>query len=184
MFPVAPANGLPNNLTSFVGRERDIVDIQRLLTTTRLLTLTGVGGIGKTRLALQVAASLHDSFPDGVVFVALAAIPNAQLVITTIASVLGIREHGDRPILDRLQEELRTKQMLLVLDNFEQVLDAAPQIAALLTATSRLKALVTSRAALRISGEQVCPVLPLALPAVDKASVYAVCDQIREIRIR
>lgn len=159
-----PPTNLPAELTSFVGRVREIEGVRRLLETTRLVTLTGPGGSGKTRLSLRVATSVADRFPDGVHFVELASITDATIVPSVIASSLGIREEGPRPILETLRAELRERTALLVLDNFEQVIEAAPLISSLLAAAPRLRILVTSRGALRLQGEQEFPVPPLELP--------------------
>src|SRR5690606_27176603 len=129
-----------------------------------LLTLTGPGGSGKTRLALQAAAEMMAHFPDGVFFVALAPISDPGLVASTIAQTLGITESPKRPIFERLKEHLRAKSLLLVLDNFEQVIAAAPRVAELLATCPELKLLVTSREALHLSGEREYPVPPLPLP--------------------
>jgi predicted ATPase len=157
---------LPLQPTALIGREHEVAQVCALLrgNETRLLTLTGPGGTGKTRLALQIAAEFLDSFADGVYFVALASIRDPALVIETIAATLGVKEGGDQPLLTLLKRHVRDKQLLLVLDNFEQVNDAAPQVADLLSAVSRLKVLVTSRAGLQIYGEYEFPVPPLALP--------------------
>src|SRR5262249_2298081 len=129
-----------------------------------LLTLTGPAGTGKTRLAQRVAADALGHFADGVQFVALAPIRDPELVVSTIAQTLGVRESGGRPLLEALEAYLAGQRALLVLDSFEQVLAAAPAVTALLAACPELKALVTSRAVLRVYGEQECPVAPLALP--------------------
>ena len=130
----------------------------------RLVTLTGPGGTGKTRLALQVAADVSDLFPSGVFFVNLAPISDPALVVPTIAETLVIREGSGQALLERLTEELRQRQMLLLLDNFEQVASAAEQVAALLIACPRLKVLVTSREVLHVRAEHEFPVPPLAVP--------------------
>src|SRR5260370_12643923 len=131
----------------------------------RLVTLTGTGGVGKTRLGLQVATDLLDEFADGVCFVPLASISDADLVIATIAQALGIKEAGERPVADLLQASLRDKHLLLLLDNFEQVLAAAPRLSDLLADCPELNILVTSRAVLHIRGEPEFSFPPLALPA-------------------
>src|SRR5262249_25162743 len=130
----------------------------------RLLTLTGPGGTGKTRLALQVAAELLEHFPDGVFFINLAPISDPPLVLSAIAQTLGIRESGGQPLIETLQAYLHTRTLLLGLDNFEQVLGAAPVVAELLAAAPGAKVLVTSRAVLHLYGERDFPVPPLALP--------------------
>ncbi|MGA7903130.1 MAG: AAA family ATPase [Terrimicrobiaceae bacterium] len=133
----------------------------------RLVTLTGPGGTGKTRLALQAAADLIDRFEDGVFFVDLAPIREPESVLAAIARTVGLRETSDRPLLDKLNEELRDRMMLLLLDNFEQVTAAAPQVGELLRDCRQLKLLVTSREVLRVRGEHVFPVPRLALPKAD-----------------
>src|SRR6266480_7243552 len=159
-------NNLPVQLTPFIGRERELEAILHLLHSEdlRLLTLTGPGGAGKTRLGLQVAAELSDFFVEGVFFVNLAPVSDATLVVPTVAETLGIQERADPFLLNRLKEVLRQKQMLLLLDNFEQVVDAGVQIVDLLTACPMLKILVTSREALHVQAEQEFLVPPLELP--------------------
>lgn len=160
----ARPNNLPTQLTSFVGRRREIEAVKEALAGTRLLTLTGPGGTGKTRLGIQVGQEVLGSFEHGVYFVALAPIVDPLLVPSTIAHTLGLAEEGTRPILDTLREHLRDRELLLILDNFEQITDAAPMVSDLLSDAPRLKALVTSRAVLRVSGEQEHPVPPMELP--------------------
>jgi predicted ATPase/class 3 adenylate cyclase len=161
-------NNLPVMPTPLIGREQEIAAVQHLLTAqeVRLLTLTGPGGTGKTRLSVQVAAELSDQFPDGVFFVALAAVSDADVVVPTLAKVLGIREGGSRPLLESLKEHLQQKQVLLLLDNFEQVAPAALQIEDLLLACPHIKVLITSRALLHLQTEHVFSVPPLALPDI------------------
>jgi predicted ATPase/class 3 adenylate cyclase len=165
--PLATLNAVPNNLptqlTSFLGRAREIADARQLLLDGRLLTLTGPGGTGKTRLALQIAADAIDRFPDGIYFVPLGTIGQPDLVLPTIGQVMGLIDPGVQP-LDRLVEHIGERCFLLVLDNFEQVSEAAPQIAELLLRAPRFSALVTSRSPLRVSGEREYPVPPLDLP--------------------
>src|SRR5437762_11021339 len=159
-------NNLPVQLTPFIGREQELTNVIQLLRRddVRLLTLTGPGGAGKTRLGLQVAAELSDFFFDGVFFVNLAPISDSTLVVPTVAETLGIQERADPFLLKRLKDVLSQKQMLLLLDNFEQVVDASVQIIDLLTACPLLKILVTSREALHVQAEQEFPVPPLELP--------------------
>jgi predicted ATPase/class 3 adenylate cyclase len=160
----ARPNNLPTQLTTFIGRDSELDEAAGLLATTRLLTLTGPGGTGKTRLSLQLAARASDDFPDGVYFVPLEPIRDPMLVAPRIASALGVAEGTARPIADSLADWLREKRLLLLLDNFEQVVSAAPIVADLLRAAPDIKAIVTSRAALHISGEQEYPVPGLPVP--------------------
>ncbi len=159
-------NNLPVQLTPLIGREQEVAAVQHLLqrVDVRLVTLTGPGGTGKTRLGLQVAAELSNLFPSGVYFVNLASISDPVFVIPTIAQTLGLRKVAGQPLLERLQEELQEKQVLLVLDNFEQVVTAASQAMDLLAACPRLKLLVTSREVLRVRAEYEFAVPALALP--------------------
>ncbi len=161
-------NNLPAHTSPLVGREREAADIQALLTRTdvALVTLTGPGGTGKTRLSLQVAANLIDQFDDGVFVVSLAAVSDPALVLPAIAQTLDIRETGSRPASETLRDFLRDKHILLVLDNFEQVVDAGPTVATLLADAPRLKLLVTSRIVLRVRAEYEYPVPSLELPPV------------------
>lgn len=161
-------NNLPLQLTSFIGRAREVEEVKQWLTVTRLLTFTGMGGSGKTRLAIQVAADLIQDFPDGVYFVALAPLTEPALVAPTIAQTVGVRESAGRSILANLQEYLQPRNILLVLDNFEQVISAAPLVVELLAACPQLSILVTSREALHVRGEREYPVSPLALPNLTK----------------
>jgi len=161
----ARPNNLPLQLTRFIGRHGQVDEIKRrLLNGARLLTLTGAGGTGKTRLAIEVAAETLDAFDDGIWFVDLAPITDPALVVSTIAEILGVTEQAGRPLEEALGASLRDKSMLIVLDNFEQVLAAGGAIERLLQAAPRLKALVTSRAVLHRYGEHEYPVPPLDLP--------------------
>jgi predicted ATPase/DNA-binding SARP family transcriptional activator/DNA-binding CsgD family transcriptional regulator len=152
--------------TSFVGREREIVEIKRTLAMTRLMTITGAGGSGKTRLALEVARDLVGAYPDGVWLVQLAALSEPDLVAQEVAGVLGIKERPGQPLSDTLADALRVKNLLLVLDNCEHlVVPAARLVDRLLSSCPRLKVLATSREMLAVSGEVNRPVPPLSLPA-------------------
>ena len=173
-------NNLPAALTPIIGREREVLAVRELLQKpeVRLVTLTGPGGIGKTRLSLQIASDLVGDFAGGVFFVALAPInfedgifligpgvfDDPDLVVSTVAQVLGVREAGGRPIDEILEEYLQDREMLLVLDNFERVVLGSSPVASLLAVAPRLKVLVTSRSVLHLHGENVFPVPPLALP--------------------
>jgi len=168
--PLRALDSRPHNLpvvrSALLGRERELGQAGALLLRddVGLLTLTGPGGTGKTRLSLQVAADSIERFADGVFFVSLAPIADPALVPSTIAQVLGVREMGGQSVLEGLKEYLREKQLLLVLDNFEQILEAATIVAELLAAGAGLKVLATSRAALEVREEHELPVPPLALP--------------------
>ena len=161
--PVRP-HSLPIQVTGFVGRAQERMKLVELLHSCRLLTLTGPGGTGKTRLAIEVAAGCATAFSDGVEFVPLATITSPDLVIPTIAATFDLREGPARPVLDALIGHLSQRTMLLVLDNFEQIIDAAPAVGQLLAASPQLTLLVTSREPLGITGEQEFHVPPLALP--------------------
>src|SRR5215204_6080122 len=159
-------NNLPLQSTPLVGREKETSEVCDLLRgdETRLLTLTGPGGIGKTRLALQTAADLLDEFPDGTFFVQFATLTEAGLLLPAVAETLGVRETGEQPLDESLMDYLHERRMLLVLDNFEQVLEAAPTVTELLARAPGLKVLATSRAPLGLYGEHVYPVPPLSMP--------------------
>jgi len=160
----ARPNNLPTQLTSFVGREREQEEAGALLAANRLVTLTGPGGTGKTRLSLQVAANAAEDFPDGIFFVALETVREPILVPSRLAAAVGIAEPARRTASEVLEEWLAGKQVLFVLDNFEQVIDAGPLVADLLRVAPGLKVLATSRAPLHVSGEQEYPVPGLPTP--------------------
>ncbi len=177
-------NNLPTQLTSFVGREADVIEAKRLLAGTRLLTLTGPGGIGKTRLSLQVAADAVQMFPDGVYFVALSAVNDPDLIPSVIAQSIGLSVSGNQRPIDVLLEHLRGKRLLLVLDNFEQLMpDGAPVVSGILRDSADVKAIVSSRAVLRVYGEQELPVQPLRVPDVKALPSLAVLSQYEGVKL-
>jgi len=158
-------NNLPQQLSSFVGRERELAEIAKLLGSTRLLTLTGAGGLGKTRLTLHIAADLLDQFSDGVWFVELAPLSDARLAPQAVASALGVTEEPGRPVIEALIKLVADRRMLLILDNCEHLIDACAELAKrLLQAGPHLKVLTSSREPLRLSGETIYPVPALATP--------------------
>jgi predicted ATPase/transcriptional regulator with XRE-family HTH domain len=161
-----PPSTLPLQLTRLIGREYELARIVAMIAQPegRLFTLTGPGGIGKTRLAVEAASRLLDSFPDGVIFVGLAAVEDSALVPAAIARALGVREATGRSILEGVAAFLQARQVLLVLDNVEHLPDAALTVHELLATCRRLSVLATSRAALHLRGEQVVPIAPLRLP--------------------
>jgi predicted ATPase/DNA-binding SARP family transcriptional activator len=170
----APARGrarvrvsLPAQATSLIGREREAREVTDLLQRpeVKLVTLTGTGGTGKTRVAIQVAAGLLDDFADGVVFIDLAPLQDWNLVLTAVAQALGVGAASDETLELNLRRHLRSRQLLLVLDNFEHVVEAAPLVARIAATAPDVKLLVTSRAPLRLSAERVYPVSPLETPA-------------------
>ena len=163
-MPDVSSGSLPRPLTSFIGREHELAQARRLLAASCLVTLTGPGGSGKTRLGIALATEVAGDYPDGVFFVPLAPVRDPGLVPSTIAQSLGLQDARDRPLMDHLVSQLRERKVLLVLDNFEHLLAAAPAVARLLRETGTLRILVSSRSSLRVSGEQECPVPPLAVP--------------------
>ena len=163
-------NNLPHQTTSFVGREHELVEIRQLLGTTRLLTLVGVGGLGKTRLSLQLAADVLDDYADGVWFVELAPLADPQRVAQAVASVVGVREDAGRPVIEALARFVKDRRLLLILDNCEHLVQACAELAIrLLQSGPNLKILASSRELLRVAGEITYPVPALATPDPQQA---------------
>ncbi len=164
-------HNLPARLTSFVGRDQELIGLGKLLDQARLVTLTGPGGAGKTRLAIEFAASMLERFPDGVWLAELAGVTDPGLVGAQVMEVLGVRQVGGVPVLEALRYRLRSADLLLVLDNCEHVLDASAELAvALLAGAPGLRMLATSREPLGVPGEAAYPVPPLAVPSGDADS--------------
>ena len=174
-FVVHHSSTVPTPLTSFVGRERELATLTRLLCQSdlRLLTLTGPGGVGKTRLAISVAADLQECFAGRVWFVPLASLTDPAYVLPAIAQALGVRESGRNGLLEDIARALGNDPTLLILDNFEQIIDAASTVVNLLARCPNLTCLVTSRTVLRLSGEHVFPVPALPLPPAAHVSTLA-----------
>jgi predicted ATPase len=165
-----PKHNLPYQLTSFVGREQEIAQLEELVTANRLVTLTGAGGAGKTRLAIEVASRLTDTFPDGVWLVELAALSDSRLVPQVVAQALEVKEQPTRPIIETLSDYLASKKLLLVLDNVEHLLEGCLQFADLiLRRTPDVAMLVTGRERLAITGELTCRVPSLTVPGTNEA---------------
>ena len=176
-LPMAALPALPLPPTTLIGREREEAAVAHLLLKDEghgLVTLTGPGGVGKTRLALAVASAVRPAYPDGVAFVDLSPLHDAELVALAVAQALGLREDGGRGVRDVLRVFLGQRKLLLALDNFEQVVEAAPFVAELIAACPHLAVLVTSRTALRVRAEQRFAVSPLAVPAPGEPSVEEV----------
>ncbi|HKC90980.1 MAG TPA: adenylate/guanylate cyclase domain-containing protein, partial [Candidatus Limnocylindria bacterium] len=174
---------LPPQPSTFIGRAREIAEGQRLLERARLVTLTGPGGTGKTRLSLRIAEESAEAFDDGTFFVPLAPISDPDLVASTIAHTLGVQLSGAEVPLTRVLDHVRGKSMLLVLDNFEQILPAAPVVGQILGASAALKVIASSRAPLRIAGEQEFPIPPLDLPNPERLPSLEVLTQSDAVRL-
>jgi Bacterial transcriptional activator domain/NB-ARC domain len=182
--PAADNHNLPAPRTSFVGRERDLVEVKRALTMTRLLTLTGAGGAGKTRLAQEVARDLVGVYLDGVWLVDLAALSEPDLVPKAVAGALGVSERPDEPLTETLVEALRPRNALLMVDNCEHLVrDAAHLVDALLNACPRLRVLATSREPLNVAGEMNWPVSPLGVPAPQREPTVAELERSESVRL-
>lgn len=180
----AVPNNLPTQLTSFIGREGELAKARELLSTERLLTLTGPGGTGKTRLALQVAAASLEDFPDGLWLVELAPLSNPALVHQSVARVLNLREHPDMSLQESIIEALRGTRLLLMLDNCEHLIESCAQLVdALLRASPALKILVSSREVLSIPGEVTLRVPPLSIPDLSKAVSLEELERSEAVRL-
>ncbi len=180
----ATPNNLPQQMTSFIGRERELGEVRKLLAETRLLTLLGSGGLGKTRLSLQLAADAMDSFPDGVWLVELAPLDDARLVSQVVASVLGVKEGAGQSVLDALAKHVADRTLLLILDNCEHLTHACAELAKqLLQSGSQVKVLATSREHLRVAGETTYPVPALAAPDPQKESSATALSQYAAVRM-
>ena len=180
----ATPNNLPQQVTSFIGRETELAEVRKLLGQTRLLTLLGVGGLGKTRLSLQVAADVLDDYPDGVWFVELAALTDESLVPQAVASVLSVKEEAGRPVIDALVKFVAQRKLLIVLDNCEHLVRACAEVAKrLLQSGSGLRFLTTSREALHTQGETMYAVPALAVPDASLTVAVAVLTQFESVRL-
>jgi predicted ATPase/DNA-binding SARP family transcriptional activator/DNA-binding CsgD family transcriptional regulator len=183
-LPEAGKHNLPARRTSFVGREREIVEIKRSLAMTRLLTLTGVGGSGKTRLAVEVARDLVGAFPDGVWLVELAPLSDPDLVSQAIAQTLGVRESPGQPLIDTVVEALRPKNMLLILDNCEHLVEAAARVVdTLLAGCPKVRILAASREALSVVGEVGWPVPAFPVPDLESSFTVAELESFESARL-
>jgi len=182
---VAPPGALPIPPTALVGREREAAEVDALLRRDdlRVLTLVGPGGVGKTRLALHAAHAAQGRFADGAIFVDLTPLRDPALALPAVAQALGLTAQSSRPAAEVLAAHLRERQLLLVLDNCEQVLEAAPDVVALRVACPGLRVLATSRVALRVRGEQVYPVPPLAIPAPSRLPPLAALEQVAAVAL-
>ncbi len=184
-FPTATPTNLPSPLTRCIGRDREIAELSALLDddAVRLVTITGTGGIGKTRLAVETGHALVPSFPDGVFQVDLAALADGELLAQRIAHVFGVTESAGGSVAEKLASFLRDKRMLIVLDNFEHLLSGAPLVARLLEAAPRLKALVTSQAPLRLRGEREYALETLAVPFPDSLATLEAVERSPAVKL-
>jgi predicted ATPase/class 3 adenylate cyclase len=177
-------NNLPQRVTSFVGRDKQLADAKRLVGSTRLLTLLGAGGLGKTSLSLQVAVDLIDDFPDGIWLVELASLSDGQLVAHAVASSLGVKEVAGRPVQEALETFVKDRQLLLILDNCEHLSHSCAAVAkSLLACGPRVKVLATSREPLREAGEVTLQIPPLPIPDADDVPPLADLAQNESVRL-
>jgi predicted ATPase/class 3 adenylate cyclase len=176
-------NNLPVQLTTFVGRHSEIEEVRNLLSANRLLTITGPGGAGKTRLALQAGAEELAEFANGVTFVDMSTLTDPDLVPSAINVALGSSETGGRPLVEVIEDRLRERELLLILDNFEQVISAAPLVERLLSTARRLKVMVTSRIPLSLRGEQEYPIPPLRLPTREGTDDLSLFCQLEAVQL-
>jgi predicted ATPase len=180
----SPGTNLPVPLTSFIGRDKEVAEIVRSLGKNRLITLTGSGGVGKTRLAIQASNKVLSKFKDGVWWIELAVLTNEARVPQAVANILGVRELSNQPMIDTLANFLRSKQLLLVLDNCEHLISACAQLTdRLLSACKNLKMLTTSREPLDILGETTLPVPSMSLPAFQESFSVKILSKFESIRL-
>lgn len=177
-------NNLPQQVASFVGRERELADVRKLLGTTRLLTLVGMGGLGKTRLSLQVAADVMDDYPDGVWLVEFAPLSDAQRVAQAVASVLGVKEEPGHRVEEALAKFVKDRRLLLIFDNSEHLLAACADLAKLLLQSGpQVKVLASSREPLHVAGETTYPLQPMAVPGAGEPMEPAAMMQVEAVRL-
>ena len=178
--PQGPKHNLPAQLASFIGRERELAALRQLLARNRLVTLVGVGGIGKTRLSLQLATAVRDAYPDGVWFVELAALSDPALIPQKVATELNLKEEPGKPVIETITEHLRVKRLLLLLDNCEHLLDGCANLVDMLVRECpELTILASSREAFGIGGEQAYRVPSLSLPDPKQAQTLKTLSPVR-----
>jgi predicted ATPase/class 3 adenylate cyclase len=180
----ATPNNLPQQVTSFIGRERELADVRKLLQSARLVTLVGAGGLGKTRLSVQAAADVMDDYPDGVWFVELAPLADARLVPQVVASALGVKEEAGRPVVEALMKYVGDRQLLIILDNCEHLTHACAELAhQLLQSGPQAKVLASSREPLHVAGETLYPLPALEVPDPSQNVTLAALTQSDGVRL-